>query len=330
MIQRALAGVRQLGRWARSRVVGRGLVLLYHRVWDSAQEIVPDVFSLCVTPRHFTEHLQLIQESYTPISLQAMVKGIQERDLPPRAVAITFDDGYADNLSHAKPLLEEYEIPATIFVISGSLGKDFWWDQLTALVFQPHQLPDYLRLEINDHTFTASLQTRPEMERKSLLKGLHRFLRDLTPAEKATAISRLTQWSGYQPPQNRSSRPLTPTELAKLTETGLIEIGSHSVSHQALRTLPLTEQETEINQSKWDLEGILGRPVASFSYPFGLHRDYSHASVELVRHAGFDNACTNEVDTVWFGSDPHELPRYWVRDLPAGQLDGQIRRWLSP
>jgi peptidoglycan/xylan/chitin deacetylase (PgdA/CDA1 family) len=121
--------LRRTGRWLRSRFSAGGLILGYHRVVDVGR----DPLAMCVSPRHFEEHLAVLRRVAYPISLDALVRGLEEGKLPPRAVALTFDDGYADVLTDAQPLLEQYQIPASVFVVTGCLGSHFAWD---------HNIPD--------------------------------------------------------------------------------------------------------------------------------------------------------------------------------------------
>jgi peptidoglycan/xylan/chitin deacetylase (PgdA/CDA1 family) len=106
---------------------------------------------LGVTPDHFAEQLDVLQRTCRPIPLQQLVRQLRERNLPPRAVALTLDNGYADNLLNAKPLLEQHDVPATGFVTTGYLSKhrEFWWDELERLLLQAGTLPSELRLRLN-------------------------------------------------------------------------------------------------------------------------------------------------------------------------------------
>jgi peptidoglycan/xylan/chitin deacetylase (PgdA/CDA1 family) len=82
----------------------RGLIVVYHRI----AEPTLDPQLLCVSPQHFAEHLEIMTRSYAPLSLRALGQRVEEGRVPSRALVVTFDDGYADNLSHATPLLERY------------------------------------------------------------------------------------------------------------------------------------------------------------------------------------------------------------------------------
>ena len=111
------------------------MILVYHRV----AEANVDPWALGVSPAHFAQQLQVLNTIATPVSLRALIRAKADGDLPPRPVCITFDDGYADNLFAAKPALEAYRVPGTVFVTPGYLGvpENLWWDELAKLILDP-------------------------------------------------------------------------------------------------------------------------------------------------------------------------------------------------
>ena len=127
-----------------SRIRGRALVLAYHRV----AEPVIDPHKLCVSPPHFAEHLEFLRRHAQPIPLQDLVAGLHVGKLPSRAVALTLDDGYVDNLHQGLPLLLQHGIPATVFVASGAVGSGLglWDSDLAEIIFAPKVLPHILSL----------------------------------------------------------------------------------------------------------------------------------------------------------------------------------------
>src|SRR5437773_7329055 len=146
---------RQAAHRLTDRFAPKSIILLYHRVAD----VRPDPWSLCVTPQHFAEHLEVLRQQSRPMHLQQLVSRLRDGNLPRHAVAITFDDGYADNLLQAKPALERYDIPATVFVATGNIEQahEFWWDELERLLLQPGTLPEELRLSIDGKTYRWEL-----------------------------------------------------------------------------------------------------------------------------------------------------------------------------
>ncbi|TAK09013.1 polysaccharide deacetylase family protein [bacterium] len=334
----------QAGRWLKSRFFPGALILLYHRV----AELPSDPQLLCVTPGHFAEHLEMLKKRLRPVSLaemrQALGKGVQTR-FP---VVITFDDGYGDNLHQAKPILERYDIPATVFVTAGQVGceREFWWDEIERLLLRSGSLPESLRLSVHGNAMSwqldgavpydeqryrdwnVELQGNPT-PRHTLYRSLCQLLRPLTESERCRVIRELQIWAGATGAGRLTHRVLSPDEIVRLTEGGLVDVGAHSLNHGTLSSLSVTEQRTEIEGSKRCLEKILGRPVKSFAYPFGSRSDYTPESLALVREAGFDSACANFPGTVWCSSDRFQLPRLLVRDWDGEVFERQLRRWVG-
>ncbi|HEX7120009.1 MAG TPA: polysaccharide deacetylase family protein [Longimicrobiales bacterium] len=120
-------GVRRARMWlrrSRARRSPGAVILGYHSI--SAPD--DDPHALCVAPARFEEHLEVLAAHARPVSLAGLARALRDGALPERAVAITFDDGYADCLHAALPRLERFDVPATAFVTTGFLGQEFRWD----------------------------------------------------------------------------------------------------------------------------------------------------------------------------------------------------------
>ena len=143
--------LRRYGRRVANTLLPGALILNYHRVAEPGL----DPWELRVSPRHFDEHLDVVRRLGRPTQLSQLTEMLRDGKPMKGAVAITFDDGYFDNYENARPLLEKHGIPATIFVVSGSIGSErgFWWDELAALLLRPGCLPSVLELSIHgkDH-----------------------------------------------------------------------------------------------------------------------------------------------------------------------------------
>jgi peptidoglycan/xylan/chitin deacetylase (PgdA/CDA1 family) len=343
---RGLGTLRRATQWVRNRFVRGALILLYHRVG----ELPSDPQLLCVTPRHFAEHLEILRRYAHPISLQQLVQAYQEGDLPQRAVVITFDDGYLDNLMNAKPLLECSDVPATVFVATGYIGnpREFWSDELERLLLQPGALPQTLRLSLNGRIYQWDLgqaahyseaaywrnrswnvlQKDVPSHRQRLYRSLHRLIQPLPEGEQQRAMNRLVAWAGVTPMVRSTHRTLSADELVCLVEGGHIEAGAHSMTHPVLSTCATAVQRAEIQGSKARLEEMLGRPVSSFAYPYGFRSDYTGQTVALVRQSGFSCACSGFPDVVWRGTDRFQLPRHIAFDWPGEEFAKKLERWF--
>jgi peptidoglycan/xylan/chitin deacetylase (PgdA/CDA1 family) len=334
------------GRWVRERLGSKALILLYHRVADLKQD--PQL--LAVTPEHFAEHLEILRGYGRPMPLQGLIAALRNGRLPRRAVVVTFDDGYADNLSCAKPLLERYGTPATAFVTAGYIGstREFWWDELERLILEPGRLPEVLRMGIRGSVYQWALgeasdyseesyrqhrrwnveQKNDPCPRQHLYRSLCSLLRALSDGERRSALDELLAWAGAECVSRPAHRTLSADEVVRLADGNLVEIGAHAVTHPVLSGLPAELQRTEIGQSKARLEEILGGEVSGFAYPFGTRSDYTQETVEMVREAGFMSACSNFPGVVRNGVNPYELPRYLVRNWPGEQFAQRLGEWL--
>jgi peptidoglycan/xylan/chitin deacetylase (PgdA/CDA1 family) len=319
-----------MGRWLRSRFINGALILGYHRIEDTPQ----DPYAISVRPRHFAEQLEALSRYAHVMPLPDLVRALRNDSLPPRAVAVTFDDGYADNLYHAKPLLERYQVPATVFVATGQLGREFWWDELERVLFSPVTLPREFHVpmggSVREWTLNdaaASPQRRgATRSRRHFLLTVHKLLMPLSPEERHRAIAELRIWAGFEPDSRPIHRCLTPEELHELTTGGLVDVGAHTVTHPALSGLTTAAQRMEIQQSKMHLETLLGQPVMSFSYPNG---SASPQAVVNVRESGFNCACASHKDVVFQGTDPFCLPRFWMPDRDGGTISRWLTMWLG-
>jgi peptidoglycan/xylan/chitin deacetylase (PgdA/CDA1 family) len=315
------------------------VILLYHRVVDP----VTDPQLLCVGIQHFAEHLAHLQQYYRVVDLRTFPASLRERSLPEQTVAVTFDDGYADNLVNAKPLLERHAVPAMIHVATRFLGQtaEFWWDDLENILLLSPSLPETLRATVDGQEHVWQLgksarapaalpnwnaQTwRTPTPRHRAYRDLHRLLRPLPAEEQDAVLGQLRSQLTTPAPPRPTHRLLTPDELRSLAAGGLVEIGAHSVTHSMLTSLPLEAQRREMLESKRRLEAIIGRPVTSFAYPYGGHQMVSPETIALAKDCGFESACSTIAEPVHLESDPLFLPRFLVRDWNGNEFARQLR-----
>jgi len=344
IIKAIVARSKRAGQF-KSRFAYAPLILLYHRV----AELPSDSQLLSVTPDHFAEHLEILRRYARPMALRDMVRALRENKVPRRAVAVTFDDGYADNLHNAKPLLERYEIPATVYVSSGYVdtSREFVHDTLEGLLLQPGSLPRRLELTFGEHTHQWDLgehahysedeyqknrawhvlKTEDPTARHSVYRSLCQLVYALSDAERRAALDVLMKWAGTRFACRSAYRVLGSEEIRILAKDGLVDVGSHTVTHPVLSARPSADQRDEVQRSKACLEEILDRPVSSFAYPYGTRSDYTAETSAIVREAGYDHACSNFEGLARQGTDPWQLPRFLVRDWDGEGLASRLRQW---
>ena len=327
-----------LKRWireARRRRAAKAVVLMYHRVATATS----DPWDLCVSPGRFEAQLRLLAREYRVVPLAQLLAEHLDGRLCDRTLAITFDDGYADNLHAAARTLVRVGLPATFFITSGAVGSptEFWWDRLERCLLGAAPLPERLELsgaglEKGWDLRAARLSHDPGARgakpweadsetRLGFFYAVWSYLRGFAPEPREQALGAIEEWSGTPPETRPTHRILAADEVRELADLPGMAIGAHSVTHPALSSCDVSSQRLEIRRSKEDLERLIGRPVTIFAYPFG---DFAPETLGFVREAGFAGACIADPGAVWSDTHPYQLPRVAALDWEAAELGREL------
>jgi peptidoglycan/xylan/chitin deacetylase (PgdA/CDA1 family) len=280
-----------------------------------------------VEPERFEQHLAAICRVADLVPLRALTSGLRRGRRGRPVVALTFDDGYADNLHVALPLLERYSAPATVFITSAWIGRgeSFWWDRLSTILSSIDRMPCEVRLPVGRREFIWQRGTDNgdlARDRRRLLWAVWSMLLDTSDEERRGALDDLAGLSDGGRGEDPAARPMNPDELRRLASSPLIEIGAHTMSHPRLAGLPRDVQLEEIAGSRQQCRDLTGEFPSSFAYPFGA---LDAVTPKLVRSAGFERACSTESDLVWASSDMMLLPRFTVRNYSGRMFSARLR-----
>ena len=305
---------------------GQLSILAFHRVLAEGDALFPEI----PDASRFAEILTWLKRWFNVLPLDDAIDRLVRGELPERSASITFDDGYADNVTVALPLLKYSGLPAAFFIATGFLDGGRMW---------------------NDTIIEAIRRSgRDDVDLSQI--GLPKFS-IATPGERRNAIEHCIKALKYRPLPQRvadsehvaaaaeATLPddlmMTSTQVRTLHTEGM-QIGAHTVSHPILTRLSRDAARAEIADSRTTLEQLIDAPVTSFAYPNGkAGDDYSDEHVTLLRDLGFAYGLSTNPGAAGRGSDLMQLPRFTPWDRTSlrfgarllGNLAGARRRLRS-
>lgn len=283
------------------RVAGqRLLILIYHRVHSQADAIFPHEMDIA----RFDQLMRFVARSFRVMTLGQAVARLARDELPPRALVVTFDDGYADNAELALPILQRHGLVATFFVSTGFLDGGLMWNDS---VIETVRACRHTEMDLESFGL-GHRSLRESADRRALIENLLPRIKYLSLIEREQAISRLRKLSGVA---NLPVDLMMSSEQVRQLNRAGMEIGAHTVNHPILMTLAPAEAEREIVGGRDRLQELINAPVQVFAYPNGRPgSDYDHSHVELLRRLGFSAAVSTVPGVAGAGTDLHQLPRY--------------------
>ena len=295
-------------------------VLVFHRVLPAPDPLYPEAMHA----QRFTELCRWVQSMFCTLPLDDAARRLRNGTLPRRALAITFDDGYADNLHVAMPILQSQGLPATFFIATGFLDGGCMWNDRVIESLRRSTLPSIdLRELLGPDTPVFALAST--LQRRIALEAVIARIKYLPVARREALVQEIHRRSGAHLPADLM---LTSAQVRQMRHGGM-QIGAHTVSHPILARLDRAAAQREIAESKQVLETLLGERVGLFAYPNGKPGvDYNPQSVEVVRALGFDAA----VSTRWAASGPatdvFQIPRFTPWDKNRWQFGARLARNL--
>ncbi len=276
---------------ARTMSAGMARILMYHN-FSGSGETNTDAVSVSAA----RTQLEYLRRYFYVVPLTRLVDQLRSGlPLKSHTVALTIDDGRRNCYEFFFPLLKEFGIPATFFVVSSFIRRDNWlWTDkilwLSELRFPPGELaPGRI-----DGLFERLNQMRPELRNASI---------ESIAVEMGASIPK-------EPPPKYA--PCSWSELREMADSELVEIGSHTVTHPILASLTDRESWQELTVSRSQIEEGLGRKVSCFCFPNGKPSDYRPNHLRQVRDAGYTSAVVARFGMASRGANPYELPRIGV------------------
>jgi len=261
-------------------------VLTYHRIDEPTRRPWLDPGLISASPKEFDKQMAYLAAHYQVVAISdvlAALNSSNKKHLPPRAVLVTFDDGYQDFEEHAWPILKRRKIPATLFVPTAYPDhpeQTFWWDDLY------HALQNTNRKE-NLDTPIGTFSLSNAASRNQAYRRLKNYMKTLKHAEAILRVRELCREMDVQPATNCI---MSWNSLRKLSREGLT-LGAHTRTHPLVNRIPLDEARKEVIGSFEDLENEIGFALPIFAYPGG---EFSNDVVSMLDREGFSLAFTTK------------------------------------
>lgn len=299
-------------------------ILFFHKVQRADRGVWGEPV---LSADEFELQMAFIARHFEPVSLSELVAGLKgERTLSPRAVAVTFDDGYRNNLILAAPILRRHRISATLFITTGPVGTDRWmWAyELEAMLFR------FGAAAVADASGEASLVALASgtSDLSATYAEYVSWFKARPTSQLHAVMDRLR--ARFPIEVDDENRFLSWEEVSELPSHGF-ELGGHTVTHPILPRLSLEEAEREIAQCRDDLERHTKTRPTLFAYPNG------ETTPELSRITGryFEAAVTDKPGVCLRGTNVLEIPRLYGTergaDLAARLMSLHVRQlWTDP
>ncbi len=297
-------------RFAGRLAAPSAVLLMYHSIVENP-ELTHNTVGISQSLENFEAHIRSVATRFAPVTLDEVAEFAQGgRPLPPWAVAVTFDDGFADNYECALPVLRRYGVPATFYIMVNAV--------------QTGVLPWYCRLNSAFRTTAKPEWKDPERARTYRLENASEIQAGLNRACQIGAakvgqaqevyVGQVERTLDVKPPA--SGLMMSWDKVRALKQEGHI-IGGHTLSHPNLAHVSREEAWTEIVGCKQRLEEVTGEPIRHFSYPHpALNPQWSPQTLQLTREAGFKSAVLTTRGAVRRGDEPLALKRiYAANDL---------------
>jgi len=286
-------------------------VLRYHSIREDPKRHQQYLTGIMHSLAQFEEHMRIVATEYVPVSLDDIVGFAEGRAAIPRgAVAVTFDDGFADNLELAAPVMNRYGIKAAVYVSAGFVETpETLWFLRIRNAFNTSDVLAWRGLR-GDRQYDFTLPA----ERHQAFLEASRACAQVTGERQESLVGSLEQRLGVAPLRPERKIMLTWNDIRELQAQGHI-VGSHTMTHPNVAHVGHEELVRELVDSKRRLEEETRVPVIHCSFPKPILAPYfTEETVKEVRNAGYRTAVTCEPGTFRAGDDLLKINRFAVPD----------------
>ena len=282
------------------------VILMYHSVTEDP-ELTLNTIGMSISRKDFEAQIRSLVERFAPVSIEQVTQFAKGGcSLPRRAVAVTFDDGFADNYEFALPVLKRYGVPATFYIMVNAVEKGVlpWYCRLK-FAFKTTTKPEWSDPEQGQRYKVGTAQARKAAFDRACEIGAKK-----TGSDQDDFVRLVEQSLDVEPLTLRLM--LTWDQIRSLRKAGHT-IGAHTLSHPNLAHVSQDEARSEIFGCKQRLEDAVGENIDHFSYPHpALNPQWSLQTLQITKEAEFKSAVLTTTGPVRCGDEPLALKRIYV------------------
>ncbi|SYZ73064.1 putative Polysaccharide deacetylase [Candidatus Zixiibacteriota bacterium] len=286
--------------WNRHKLI----ILMYHGVVEQDTGVWTQI-----PGGYFVPHMRYLSKSYRAIKGSDLVKALSQGDN--YRVLVTFDDGFKNNRIIAYPILEDYKIPAVIFVTTSFIeGHEKWgryiWTDYVGLVLKHARAPE---IDLG-HFGLGTLELDSRGKKLEARSGINAYLKRTDTAIRDSVIEELVRLADPKMPfpDGEIFESLGWEDIIYMSKNGNIEFGAHTVNHEILTSISAEDARKEIRRSKELLESRTGLKIAAFAYPNGTAEDFNE-NIKGMTAEYYEWAVSTIEGLNDAGSDIYELKR---------------------
>lgn len=309
--------------WPRMYDDGNPIVLVYHRVLDttngSGEFSLPGVI---VSIDSFRKQIKYLSKNYRTVSLEQLVTMVKKGAKLQNLAVVTFDDGWKDNYTNAYPVLLQYGVPATVFLVTDYIGTTrwFWPEKITYLLMKTRNVRIRVSESVGKLLNTDSKHLPVALILKNIDVLIER-LKYLSSGRRGAIIRHLEEQIDEPLSELESKEALLGWNEVKEMANNGISFGSHTQTHPIVTREPIQTVRKEIVNSKMEIEKHLKRSCTAFAYPNG---DWNESVRKVVVESDYDCACSLSRTRLSSGIDLYSLRRRVVHEGFAAGAGGKF------
>lgn len=289
------------------------VVFLYHGVISEQYHSVRNYTNKHLLADVFYGQMKALSKSGLPLSMEEVLHHIETRTpFPAGAFAITFDDGFENNLSVAAPILSDLNIPAMLYLTTNFIDSNAmsWIDKIEFAV--QYAKDQKIRLfwdrdilfEISDVSSRIDLLNKVRYFVKSQKK--------CDPYEFARKLCEIVNIVEPQSSDDPIDKKLTWDQVRDIQKTNFLSIGGHGHTHSILSFLSEEKLDLEITTSMNMFKQKIDCSPIHYSYPEGLNHCFSESVIDRLKNAGVRCSPTAEPGVNTCDIDPFYIRRIMV------------------